>query len=137
MQLVARELLGTKLLWQVGRSRMNGIIIETEAYLDQPAKSPLGRETEGTYLMKQITITVEDITLTAELNESKTAQRIYDSLPVESTVNVWGHEIYFNIPVALEPEPDARPDVEVGTLGYWPLGSAFCVFFGFYIELVQ
>jgi uncharacterized protein len=80
--------------------------------------------------MKRITITVEDVTLTAELNESKTAQKIYDSLPLESTVNVWGDEIYFDIPVALEQETDARQDVEVGTLGYWPLGSAFCVFFG-------
>jgi hypothetical protein len=80
--------------------------------------------------MKRITITVEDVTLTAELNESKTAQRIYDSLPLESTVNVWGDEIYFDIAVALEQEPDARQDVEVGTLGYWPLGAAFCVFFG-------
>jgi hypothetical protein len=80
--------------------------------------------------MKRITITVEDVTLTAELNESKTAQRIYESLPFESTVNVWGDEIYFDIPVALEQEPDARQGVEVGTLGYWPLGSAFCVFFG-------
>ena len=80
--------------------------------------------------MKRITIMVEDVTLTAELNESKTAQRIYDSLPLESTVNVWGDEIYFDIPVALEQEPDARQDVDVGTLGYWPLGSAFCVFFG-------
>ena len=80
--------------------------------------------------MKRITISVEDVVLTAELNESKTAQRIYDSLPLESTVNVWGDEIYFDIPVALEQEPDARQDVDVGTLGYWPLGSAFCVFFG-------
>jgi hypothetical protein len=85
---------------------------------------------EGTCLMKRITISVEDVVLTAELNESKTAQKIYDSLPLESTINVWGEEIYFDIPVALEPEPDARQDVEVGTLGYWPLGSAFCVFFG-------
>ncbi len=80
--------------------------------------------------MKRIKISVEDVTLTAELNESPTAGKIYDSLPLESTVNVWGHEIYFDIPVAMEQEPDARPDVEVGTLGYWPLGSAFCVFFG-------
>ena len=80
--------------------------------------------------MKRIIIIVEDVTLNAELNDSKTAQRIYESLPLESTVNIWGDEIYFDIPVALEQEPDARQDVEIGTLGYWPLGSAFCVFFG-------
>jgi hypothetical protein len=85
---------------------------------------------EGTCQMKRIIIIVEDVTLNAELNDSKTAQRIYESLPLESTVNIWGDEIYFDIPVALEQEPDARQDVEIGTLGYWPLGSAFCVFFG-------
>ena len=26
--------------------------------------------------------------------------------------------------------PDARTEVEVGELGYWPVGRAFCIFFG-------
>ena len=85
---------------------------------------------EGVERMKRIMITIEDVTLTAELNESQTARKIYDSLPLSSAVTVWGDEIYFDIPVALDPEPDARQDVAVGTLGYWPPGSAFCVFFG-------
>jgi hypothetical protein len=27
-------------------------------------------------------------------------------------------------------ESDARADVEVGELGYWPMGHALCIFFG-------
>ena len=59
-----------------------------------------------------------------------TARAIYDSLPLNGLVNVWGHEIYFEIPLQLELEDDARQDVEVGDLAYWPSGPAFCIFFG-------
>jgi len=39
-------------------------------------------------------------------------------------------EIYFNIPLKLELEPQARSDMAVGEIAYWPSGSAFCIFFG-------
>ncbi len=80
--------------------------------------------------MPQIIISTRDLTLRAELNDSPTAQQIWGSLPVEGSVHVWGDEIYFEIPVSAELEPDARQDVEVGELGYWPAGNAFCIFYG-------
>jgi hypothetical protein len=43
---------------------------------------------------------------------------------------VWGEEIYFDIALQAELEPDAKEEVEVGDLGYWPAGPAFCIFFG-------
>ena len=78
----------------------------------------------------RITIVTGSITLEAELNDSPTAQLIWEALPITGQVNTWGDEIYFEIPVSVELEPNAREDVEVGELGYWPVGSAFCVFFG-------
>ncbi len=80
--------------------------------------------------MKQISITVGDVSLTAELNDSPTAQGVWEVLPIEGTANVWGEEIYLEIPVKADPEPDVREEVEIGELGYWPVGRAFCVFFG-------
>jgi hypothetical protein len=80
--------------------------------------------------MKTITISVENISLSAELNDSVTAQKIWDALPFEGSANTWGDEIYFEIPVVIAKESDARADVEVGELGYWPVGHAFCIFFG-------
>ena len=80
--------------------------------------------------MEKITISVENLSISAELYNTVTAQKILDSLPLEGTVNVWGEEIYFTIPLNIDPEPDARADVEVGALGYWPAGPAFCIFFG-------
>lgn len=71
-----------------------------------------------------------EIKLTATLNNSDTAEKIFKALPFEGTANIWGDEIYFDIPVSLSQEPDARADVEVGELGYWPVGTAFCIFFG-------
>ena len=77
-----------------------------------------------------ITISVEDLTVDAELVPSATTIKILETLPFESTVNTWGDEIYFTIPVAMQQEPDARAEVEIGELAYWPMGKAFCIFFG-------
>jgi hypothetical protein len=66
----------------------------------------------------------------AELNDSPTAVKVGEALPVEGSANLWGDEIYFEIPVIAAQEADAREIVEVGTLGYWPVGHAFCIFFG-------
>ena len=46
-------------------------------------------------LDKKITITVGDIKASAELNDSKTAQKIWEALPITESVNTWGDEIYF------------------------------------------
>ena len=80
--------------------------------------------------MKTITISAEGVSLPAELNDSPTARRVWEALPIEGRANTWGDEIYFEIPVIADQEPDARAQVEVGTLGYWPIGHAFCIFFG-------
>jgi hypothetical protein len=66
----------------------------------------------------------------AELNESKTAQAIWEALPIEGKNNLWGEEIYFSIPVKASLEAGAREVLSAGELGYWPPGHAFCIFFG-------
>lgn len=80
--------------------------------------------------MRRIAITAGDVSMPAELNDSPTARQVWEALPIEGTANTWGDEIYFEIPVVAEQEPDARAEVEVGELGYWPVGRAFCIFFG-------
>jgi hypothetical protein len=80
--------------------------------------------------MRKVIIETADLRLSAELNDTDTARAIYAILPVSGTANVWGEEIYFGIPLRLDPSPDARQEVEVGDLTYWPSGDAFCIFFG-------
>jgi hypothetical protein len=80
--------------------------------------------------MNGIQIRGQGWSLSAELNDSRSSRAIWDALPITGRANIWGEEIYFEIPVALELEADAREEVEVGDLGYWPTGNAFCIFFG-------
>ena len=80
--------------------------------------------------MNRIIISVEGTSMEAEVYDSPTGQAIMAALPLESAASLWGDEIYFDIPVTLGLEPDAREIVAVGDLGYWPTGSAFCIFFG-------
>jgi len=80
--------------------------------------------------MNAIILSVEGLSMKAEIYDTPTGQAILSALPLESTASLWGDEIYFEIPVMLDLEPDAREIVEVGNLGYWPMGPAFCIFFG-------
>jgi hypothetical protein len=78
---------------------------------------------------KKIRITAGAIEATAELNNTSTAQAIWEALPVKGRVNLWGDEIYFSIPLRLKLE-SGQELVSIGDLGYWPDGNAFCIFFG-------
>jgi len=80
--------------------------------------------------MKKIIVTAGEVVVEAELNESSTAGAIWQALPLEGSANTWGEEIYFRIPVSQDLETDARELVQLGDLGYWPQGEAFCIFFG-------
>ena len=83
------------------------------------------------YIMKRIKIKIGDLALTAGLNGSTTAGKIWDALPIKSKTSTWGDEIYFPIPVKIKREDGFSQEiVEIGDLGYWPEGNCFCVFFG-------
>ena len=78
---------------------------------------------------RKITITVGGATVSASLNDTNAAARIWDALPIDASANMWGDEIYFSIPIEAE-EEDGRDVVDLGDLGYWPPGNAFCIFYG-------
>jgi len=78
----------------------------------------------------KIKITVGHLSMEAELNDSPTARKVAEALPIRTSFSTWGEEIYFSIPVQAGLDDTAREVVELGDLGYWPTGSAFCIFFG-------
>ena len=80
--------------------------------------------------MKRINITAGNLTAQAELGESACASAVLDSLPIEGEVNTWGQEVYFSTPVDADLSRDARVDMEMGEVAYWPPGKAICIFFG-------
>lgn len=81
-------------------------------------------------MIRNIRIKAGSVELLAAISDNQTADAIWDVLPIEGNANVWGEEIYFSIPVELPTSSDARQDMAVGELGYWPSGRAFCIFFG-------
>jgi len=80
-------------------------------------------------MVRRIRIAASGIQVIAELNDTRTAEAIWEALPINGKVSLWGDEIYFAIPVSLELE-GGQEVVNIGDLGYWPQGSAFCIFFG-------
>jgi hypothetical protein len=78
---------------------------------------------------RRIRITAGSVKADAVLDDSSTAQAVWDALPLAIAGETWGDEIYFGIPVKAKPEAP-RETVELGDLAYWPPGSAFCIFFG-------
>ena len=81
-------------------------------------------------MAKRISIKARAVEAIAELNNTRTAQSIWEALPLKGYVNLWGDEIYFSIPVLIIPPESDKEFVDIGDLGYWPQGNAFCIFFG-------
>jgi hypothetical protein len=78
---------------------------------------------------RAIRITAGQVATEAHLHDSRTAKAVWEALPIEAKAETWGDEIYFGIDVKLG-EESPKDVVEMGDLGYWPPGRAFCIFFG-------
>jgi hypothetical protein len=79
---------------------------------------------------REILISAADVVAFARLFENETARAIWEALPLNGTAHRWGEEIYFDIPVVIPESEDARQEMQIGELAYWPVGNAFCIFFG-------
>ena len=78
--------------------------------------------------MPRITFDFGTLTLQAELIDTPTAQAVLAKLPYDARVMTWGEEVYFDVPVDVVREADARAVVTPGEVAYWPDGP--CIAFG-------
>ena len=59
----------------------------------------------------------------------RTLDAMVRKFPLEGRAALWKEEVYFEIPIKMG-EEKAKPTVETGTVAFWPMGSAICVFYG-------
>ncbi|MFB6124048.1 MAG: cyclophilin-like fold protein [Haloferacaceae archaeon] len=81
--------------------------------------------------MSDLVIAVDDRELTATWTDDspETRRAVADALPVEGDAARWGEELYFGVSVDV-PAENAREEVPVGAVAYWPRGNALCLFWG-------
>ena len=78
----------------------------------------------------RIKIGAGDVVVSAELDDTAVANRLWEALPVQASANTWGDEIYFSVGIDADLDDTAQETVELGAVGYWPPGDALCLFFG-------
>lgn len=81
-------------------------------------------------MIRKIRISAKTVSAQANLNENSAADNLWEALPLQGKANLWGDEIYFEVPLQMGEAGDARTEMEVGELAFWPGGIAFCIFFG-------
>ena len=77
-----------------------------------------------------VRIKVAEIDIECTLNRTITSLALLELLPITASTSTWGNEIYFPIGLGAEIKPASSDVVESGAIAYWPLGDAFCIFYG-------
>ena len=81
-------------------------------------------------MQKKCKICIKNYEIIVHLNDTETAEKIWDSLPINSKINVWGEEIYFYVSVSADLANDAKAVINLGEIVYWSAGKAIAIGFG-------
>ena len=59
-----------------------------------------------------------------------TVKAILENLPIEVNINKWGKELYTDKTSIIAHEENAKSEVNLLDVAYWPEGNALCLFYG-------
>jgi hypothetical protein len=79
---------------------------------------------------KAIRIEAGGVRLYAILSDTATAAALWEALPLEGKVRLYGGSVLVDASLGVALEPIARASVKAGDLAFWPDGSAIGLFFG-------
>jgi len=69
-------------------------------------------------------------TASATLHDTPTTRALVATLPLKAKAQTWGEEVYFEIPVKVPLEKDAKQVVPPGTICFWVEGSSLALPWG-------
>tara|TARA_B100000900_G_scaffold204878_1_gene173690 strand:+ start:334 stop:708 length:375 start_codon:yes stop_codon:yes gene_type:complete len=81
-------------------------------------------------MTKKCKIIIDKINFDISLLNTPTAEIIWKNLPISSSINIWGEEVYFYVDVDSPVESEAKSIIEFGEIAYWPSGKAIAIGFG-------
>ncbi len=88
------------------------------------------RKQKKNNILDQIEITLGKITITVNCLDTPTSKAILSALPIHSTANTWGQEVYFSVPVFVEKEADAKDVMDRGEIAFWVEGNCIAIGYG-------
>ena len=80
--------------------------------------------------MTRLNVTAGSVTIAIETRHTPTAAAILEALPIHARARTWGEEVYFDTPVSVPQEADAKTILQAGEIAFWLPGDAIAIGFG-------
>ena len=80
--------------------------------------------------MKKLILKFNSKLFKINLLDTETARLISKSVPINSKIQMWGEEIFFNTNLQVALENDAKEVMQLGELAFWTEGSAIAIGYG-------
>tara|TARA_B100000989_G_scaffold142875_1_gene106407 strand:- start:349 stop:723 length:375 start_codon:yes stop_codon:yes gene_type:complete len=81
-------------------------------------------------MMKKLILKFNSKLFKINLRNTETSRLIANSIPINSKIQIWGEEIFFNTNLQIKLEDDAKEVMKLGELAFWTEGSAIAIGYG-------